>query len=170
MPCKHEGGTGLCERYTGGGCKVSARRRAEERRIADPDYNRRYHLEHKEDLNEKSRKYHEETYKSSQVSAGRQGDSGYAGELIVRTDLLLKGFDVTVPENRCSPDDLHFKSSKGWMSIQVKVALVNKKTGAWKYNLRGRTVSSDVLAWVDLHGKEIRYLANTKPVPPELLT
>lgn len=110
--------------------------------------------------------------KSSAIGPGRGGDAGYAGELIVRTDLLLRGLDVTVPENRCCPDDVHFLSSSGWMSIQVKVSQVNNKTGNWycQVSKSKPAITSDILAWVNLRDREIRYVANVKPVPPELLT
>lgn len=108
-------------------------------------------------------------YKSSNVGKGRQGDSGYAAELIVRTDLLLRGLDVTVPENRACPDDVHFRSTRGWISVQVKVAQVHKETGNWvKQNRRGKRITSDLLAWVGLRDRVIRYEPNAKPIPKEL--
>lgn len=153
MPCKHEGGTESCIRNSSGACKI-----------------RTWVLAQKPDRKVAVKQYVKENYKSSSINLGRTGDSGYAGELIVRTDLLLRGLEVTVPENRNSPDDVHFLSSTGWVSVQVKVSRVNKNTGVWSFNTRRRYISSDVLAWVDLRDKEIRYLPNIKPVPPELLT
>lgn len=107
---------------------------------------------------------------SSPIGRSGTGDIGYAGELIVRTDLLLRGLTVTIPENRSTPDDLHFKSEKGWVSVQVKTAIVNNKTGTWTLSLRGTGATSDILAWVDIQNRKLRYAPNTKPVPPELLT
>lgn len=144
MACKHEGGVEPCDRFTGSRrqCKVYMA------------------------------KYRKDNLVSSAVSRGRAGDSGYAGELIVRTELLLLGLDVTVPENRTCPDDVHFRSVKGdWVSVQVKVATVNRSTGYWDCRRRNRgSITSDIIAWVDVRAREVRYEENTKRVPPELLT
>lgn len=142
MPCKHEGGTDPCAYpYKSPNCIG-------------------YH-----------RAYRKKNLTGSRIGSGRQADSGYVGELIVRTDLLLRGLDVTVPENRNSPDDVHFKSSKGWVSVQVRVVDVNESTGHWYLRQRkgGTIPTSDVLAWVNLRGKAIRYVANASNVPEELL-
>lgn len=114
--------------------------------------------------------YHRKNLTSSKIARRGTGDIGYAGELIVRTDLLLRGLNVTVPENRSCPDDVHFRSLEGWVSVQVKVATVNLQTGRWYCRLRGKKITSDILACVNLRSREIRYAPNTKPVPKELLT
>lgn len=157
MPCKHEGGTDECIRYVSRHCKVGRRQ-----------VNQVYHSVHRERLKDR----YTRDFKSSSLGKNKTTDSGYAGELIVRTDLLLRGMDVTVPENRATPDDLHFKSSKGWVSVQVKVARVNLRTGTWTrpYARKDKPVTSDILALVNLRDWIIRYHPNVKNVPPELLT
>lgn len=156
MPCKHEGGTDGCVFNTSGACRIRKQQDWADFIKRRPDYRRNYHIAN---------------HKTSLVGVSGKADSGYAGELVVRTDILLRGLVVTVPENRSCPDDLHFKSSKGWVSVQVKVANVNKTSGHWScFRRKNRPITSDVIAWVDLRTREIRYESNTKPVPKELLT
>jgi hypothetical protein len=96
-------------------------------------------------------------------------DAGEAGELLVAADLLTRGLEVTKPFNRNGPDDLHVRTRKGWLNIQVRLGRV-KKTGTLTPNTRGYKFTSEILAWVDLKGKRIRYMSNTgDPVPDELL-
>lgn len=173
MPCKHEGGTDSCEGYSNGrGCKARAHVYHQVNKAKRNLDSNAYRQANKAKYNLASIMYKRENYKSSQIVHGRGGDSGYAGELVVRTDLLLRGLVVTVPENRCVPDDVHFLSTQGWVSVQVKVTQVNKNTGHWNCHVRqGKPpITSDVIAWVDLRSRGIRYAPNIKPVPPELLT
>lgn len=142
MGCSHEEGTDECHRNEKNDC-LSMK-------------------------NSRDRAYRKDNMKSSSLGVGRTGDIGQASELIVRTDLLLRRLEVTVPENRSSPDDVHFKSSLGWISVQVKTVEINHKTGHWR--LRSRNpITSDVIAWVNVKDRSIRYQANTKEVPTELL-
>ena len=102
-------------------------------------------------------------------SKGTASDAGQAGELLVAADLLRRGLPATKPLNTNGPDDLHAKFGEVWKTIQVKLGLVNQRTGNISVNRRGEKISSDIEAWVDLRGFRIRYISNTAhPLPEEL--
>ena len=103
---------------------------------------------------------------------GTPADVGQACEYFVAADLLSRGLPVTKPLNVNGPHDLHVKCGSSWITVQVKAAEVNKKTGRFRANNSHRRdcpVTSDVLAAVDLVGRRIRYTARNIPELPEEL-
>lgn len=142
MSCKHEGGTDQCVRYKSGDCKTHV------------------HAKNAE-------------YKNKHIQHARlfatNSNSGQAAEYFVAADILARGLAVTKPLNTNCADDLHFKSASGWITVQVKTARLNTRTGTL-FGPSRDLVSSDVVAIVFLPTQQIRYIANKKEVPPELQT
>lgn len=96
-------------------------------------------------------------------SAGR---IGAACELLVRADLLTRGYEITVPANPLAKHDLHVDlPSVGWKGVSVKAARVRR--GKMR-NDRGRS-NSPILALVVASTGKIEYRPGTEPLPPELL-
>lgn len=118
---------------------------------------------------EKNRCYRRDNIKTSgfkqQLAAT---DSGEAGELLVAVDLLKRGLQVTKPVNRSVKDDLHVKCTRGWVTIQSKVARFNSKTGVIQRAGSVKQITSDIIAWVDLYSLRIRYEAHKTALPKEL--
>lgn len=98
---------------------------------------------------------------------GREsGRIGAACELLVRADLLYRGYEVTIPINPQALHDLHVElPSVGWTGVSVKAA---RKHGTKLRNDRGK-IGSPVLALVLLSEGRIEYRAGTAALPLELL-
>ena len=93
------------------------------------------------------------------------GRIGAACELLVRADLLRRGFEVTVPVNPAAVHDLHVElPSVGWTGVSVKAA---RRGGKRLRNDRGRS-GSPVLALVLITTGRIEYRDGTEPLPDEL--
>lgn len=93
------------------------------------------------------------------------GRIGAACELLVRADLLHRGFEVTVPVNPAATHDLHVElPSVGWTGVSVKAA---RRAGKRLRNDRGR-INSPILALVQLSTGRIEYRDGTESVPLEL--
>lgn len=149
MPCKHQGGSDPCDKVKNGGNKWRCK-------VKKAMY----------------QAYYRQTVSLSSGFAGHSsrgkkvsGDSGEAGELLVAVDLLKRGLEVTKPLNRSTKDDIHFKTSKGWKTLQSRVTKVNQSTH-WIQSAGKKGITSDVIAWVDLAGLRIRYESNTKESLP----
>lgn len=98
------------------------------------------------------------------------GQAGAAGEYLVASDLLARGFPVTKPLDAQGKDDLHVKVGGKWRNVQVKLGSVSKKTGHI-YKNNATKVVSEILAVVDLKGRRIRYLSTTtQSLPRDLKT
>jgi hypothetical protein len=95
-----------------------------------------------------------------------RGRIGAACELLVRADLLKRGYEVTVPVNPSAKHDLHVDlPSVGWKGVSVKAARLYRK-GVLR-NDRGRS-NSPVLALVLLSTGRIEYRPGTEELPAEL--
>ena len=145
MPCKHEGGSDPCTKYKCGHCKVYRQGQ--------------------------SRKYEAQNRVISSKAGDRRhlGRVGAASELLVCSDLLGRGFEITRPSNPLAKHDLHVELPRiGWKGIQVKTADFNQKTGKmWKKS--SHTVNhSPIIALVHLPLRRIEYRSGTEPLPPEL--
>lgn len=93
------------------------------------------------------------------------GRIGAACELLVRADLLRRGFEVTTPVNPAALHDLHVElPSVGWQGVSVKAARLHGKK---LRNDRGRS-KSPILALVLLATGRIEYREGTGPLPVEL--
>lgn len=89
---------------------------------------------------------------------------GVACEALVLADLMKRGLEVTQPfiDNG---DDLHVRTSKGWLSVQVKAR--DRRMKVWRVSGSNRNIRSRLLALVDIDTHEIRYFAAAQ-VPREL--
>lgn len=101
-------------------------------------------------------------------SGGRSsGRVGVACELVVRADLLARGFEVTVPCNPQAKHDLHVDlPSVGWKGVQVKAGVLSRSTNALRCRRGG--VDSPVLAVVFLPTRVVEYQPGSEPLPKEL--
>lgn len=98
------------------------------------------------------------------------GKVGAACELLVLSDLLSRGFEVTRPCNPAALHDLHVDiPSVGWVGVQVKATKRNPNTDKLTMSVARRSIQSPLLAMVYLRAKRIEYCPGTKNVPQELL-
>lgn len=96
-------------------------------------------------------------------------DVGAAAEHFVISELLQRRLSVGGPYNQNGPHDLFVRVGT-WRTVQVKVGRVNVKTRTIYPTAVKRDIKSDLIAYVDLRGKRIRWISNTdEPVPEELL-
>jgi hypothetical protein len=125
----------------------------------------------KKDSRFNSRDYYRRTRRHLGVTGPEKRDRGAAGEHFVISELLRQQLQVGGPYNQNGKHDLFVKVSDKWYTIQVTLSQVNLKTGTILLTGRNRsTIVSDLIALVDLEGKRIRWVSNTKePVPKELL-
>lgn len=94
-----------------------------------------------------------------------RGRIGAACELLVRADLLKRGYEVTVPVNPSAKHDLHVDlPSVGWKGVSVKAA---RRYNGRLRNDRGRS-NSPVLALVLLSTGRIEYRPGNEDLPAEL--
>jgi hypothetical protein len=108
---------------------------------------------------------------SSSFGGSNRGKTTAACELLVRADLLRRGFEVTVPCSPTARHDLHVEiPTVGWVGVQVKAAALNKATGGLIYTRGLSVVRSPILALVFLPESRIEYRGAEEPLPPELLT
>lgn len=144
MPCSHQGGTDKCEEYKGRrGCKYATKKL--------------------------SREYRQANMRTTGETPDRCRDLGAAAEHFVISDMLHRGLTTTGPHNQNGADDCFVKIGR-WYSVQVKVARINNSTGHMGLHHCKSTITSDLIALVDLKSKRIRWVSNNEePVPPELL-
>lgn len=94
---------------------------------------------------------------------------GYIAELLVAADLNARcGRAYPNPEPQ-TEDDVYVKTSGGWRTVQVKMGRVHKNTGALSLRNSGG-IKSDMIAVVDIDKRRVRYIPNTRPLPPEITT
>lgn len=113
-----------------------------------------------------------ERLSGSDLKAKRDvGKISAACELLVRSDLLSRGFEVTVP---CSPTalhDLHAEiPSVGWVGVQVKAATCGRNSNVLRQSGKGSLTTSPILALVFLRTRRIEYRSGSSGLPTELLT
>jgi hypothetical protein len=100
---------------------------------------------------------------------------GYTCELLAAADLnhrcgKVGGWAYLNPAHQ-TPDDAFAKTSRGWRTVQVKKGQrYKRKNGVEALVLlkRKKTITSDIIAVVDLEGLRIRYLPNVGRLPKEL--
>jgi hypothetical protein len=146
MSCKHEGGTDPCVKYPRGDCQVYRRQ-----------HNRKYLLANRQHSFVSGKDSHTECCRVGAVS-----------ELLVQADLLLRGYEVTIPVNTGAKHDLHANlPSRGWVGVQVKTARLNRSTNNLSLGSGLRHIQSPVLALVFPPTKRIVYRAGTEELPEE---
>lgn len=107
--------------------------------------------------------------RSSSTFKGRdRGKSTAACELLVRSDMLKRGYEVTKPESPTAKHDLHADLAIGWTGVQVKAAELNVKTNKLTISGSNRKIASPILALVHLPTNRIEYRAGTRTLPEEL--
>src|ERR1700689_2472157 len=95
-------------------------------------------------------------------------NTGFAAEHFVTCWLLARQFESAEISNKQSHHDLVAFVGGRWLTVQVKLGAINKKTGTIKCRATKKTIKSDVVAVVDLIGYRIFWKSGLKELPPEL--
>lgn len=103
------------------------------------------------------------------MSKATKSDLGQAAEHFVAADLLQRGLNSTKPLNVNGWDDLHFKASGRWYTVQVKHGELNPRTGKLYSKKSKSSMQSDILAVVHMPTRRIEYISLKLAVPAELL-
>ena len=96
-------------------------------------------------------------------------NTGFAAEHFVISWLLSRQIEVADICSKQSHHDLVALIGGQWISIQVKLGAVNKKTGTIVCRATKKRIWSDIVAVVDLRSHRIKWKAGTSEVPPELI-
>ena len=96
-------------------------------------------------------------------------NTGFAAEHFVTCWLLTRQFEVAEISNKQSHHDLVARIGGQWLTIQVKIGSVNKKTGTIHLRATKKRIWSDIVAVVDLRGYRLRWKPGITEVPLELI-
>lgn len=137
-------------------------------RLKVAEYQRQYQAKNRLKRAEYYRQYQAKNRRKSPLAGATTRDRGAAGEHLVVSQLLARNLEVGGPYNQNGKHDLFVKLGT-WHTVQVKVGTVNIKTGAVRLNSRRSSITSDLIAIVDLKGQRVRWMSNNgQPVPSEL--
>jgi hypothetical protein len=119
---------------------------------------------------ERSKKYAKDNLESFGGSSGlRSLNIGSAAEYFVTSWLLARQIEVGAICSKQSHHDLVALVGNRWYTIQVKMGIVNKKTGYIHLRSPKKRIWSDLVAVVDLKGFRLRWVSMNGDVPTELL-
>jgi hypothetical protein len=139
-------------------------------RLKMAEYGRQYKAKNRLKVAEYARQYDAKNIRKSPIAGATTRDRGAAGEHLVISQLLARNLEVGGPYNQNGKHDLFVKLGT-WHTVQVKLGRVNSKTGTVCLCSRGRrsSITSDLIAIVDLKGQRVRWMSNNgQPVPSEL--